>query len=260
MKNPRAHRCAILLAALALMVIVLGACLTSEIRAMPGDATPSNVSAPYLEQAHRGAGYVLAFLTIGFAIWLTSLPGWLALATVVVESFSSGIPVLHALLAPVLFSLVVVIALVTSEDWHSGPKLVESPWGPLRPLAIAVPILVVMQAGIGAAFRHNAMGVLSHILNAMIVLLVVLGAGVFVLRQYPEHRSLRPAALALLIITGIQVLLGFAVYLVLLMSSGNNAGLIVTGVMHVTNGALTMAASVVFAMQMKRNLIQLSGA
>ena len=71
--------------------------------------------------------------------------------------------------------------------------------------------------------------------------------------------SLRPAALALLIIAGVQVLLGFSVYLTLLMSSENNIGLIVTGVLHVVNGSLTLAASVVLAMQMNRNLIQLSG-
>ena len=80
------------------------------------------------------------------------------------------------------------------------------------------------------------------------------------IRQYEEHHALRPAALALLIIAGVQVLLGFSVYLTLLMSSENNIGLIVTGVLHVVNGSLTLAASVVLAMQMNRNLIQLSGA
>ncbi len=121
-------------------------------------------------------------------------------------------------------------------------------------LGFAIPILVVLQIGLGAAFRHNAMGVLWHILNAMIVLLVILIVGIFVLRQYPEHPSLRPAALALVIIAGVQVLLGFSVYLVLLMSSENNSGLIVTGVLHVANGALTLAASVVLALQMRRNI------
>jgi heme A synthase len=104
------------------------------------------------------------------------------------------------------------------------------------------------------------MGVLWHILDALIVLAVAMVAGVCVIRQYEEHNSLRPAALALLIIAGVQVLLGFAVYLTLLMSSENNIGLIVTGVLHVVNGSLTLAASVVLAMQMNRNLIQLSGA
>jgi heme A synthase len=124
-----------------------------------------------------------------------------------------------------------------------------------------VPFLVLPQIFLGAELRHNATGVLLwHILDAMFVLLVILVAGVFVLRQYPEHPVLRPAALAPVIVTAGQVLFGFSAYLILLMSESNNAGLIITGVLHVVNGALTLAASSVFAMQMKRNLIQLSGA
>jgi hypothetical protein len=37
-------------------------------------------------------------------------------------------------------------------------------------------------------------------------------------------------------------------------------GLIIIGVLHVANGAVTLAASVVLAMQMNRNLVQSSGA
>jgi heme A synthase len=176
-----------------------------------------------------------------------------------VQVISGRTPVLHAVLAPVVFSLIVVVAVLTSKGWQAGPRPVESPWAPLRPLGIAVPVLVLLQIGLGAAFRHNAMGVLWHILNAMIVLIVILIAGVFALRQYPEHPSLRPAALTLVIVAGVQVLLGFTVYMVLLISSENNTGLIITGVVHVVNGALTLAASVVFAMQMQRNLIKSSG-
>jgi len=53
---------------------------------------------------------------------------------------------------------------------------------------------------------------------------------------------------------GVQVLLGFSVYMVLLVSSENNTGLIITGVMHVFNGALTLAASVVLTLQIQRNI------
>jgi heme A synthase len=115
-------------------------------------------------------------------------------------------------------------------------------------------VVVFLQIGLGAAFRHNAMGVIWHILNALIVLGVVLVAGIFVVRQHPEHPALRSSALALLIIAGMQVLLGFSVYLVLLMSSDNNTALIVTGVLHVANGSLTLAASVAFSLQVIRNI------
>jgi heme A synthase len=251
------HRCAILLAVLALIVIAMGALLTSEIRTLPGTvSTP----APALEHAHRAAGYALAILTLGLAIWIRSPAAWIAFATIVLEGLSAAVPVAHAFEAQIFFAVLVALAVLTSKSWEAESRPVESPWKPLRSLGMAVPFLVFLQIGLGAAFRHSAMGVIWHILNALIVLLVILIAGIFVLRQYPEHPTLRPAALALVIVTGVQVLLGFSVYLVLLMSEQNNTGLIVTGVLHVVNGALTLAASVVFAMQMQRNLIQLSGA
>ncbi|MDP9055612.1 MAG: hypothetical protein M3N93_15125, partial [Acidobacteriota bacterium] len=76
------HRCSNLLALLALIAIVLGACLTSETRPLPGAVAASAAAAsePQLEQAHRIAGYVTAAGTAGLAIWVTNLPGWLALA------------------------------------------------------------------------------------------------------------------------------------------------------------------------------------
>jgi len=254
MRNPWLHRCAVLLGALTLVVIILGASLTSEIRPLPGTPDPSTVvSAPGLEQAHRVAGYAVALLTLGIAICYSSLVGWIAMAAVIIESLLGGFPIIHAWLAPIFFALITVIAVLTSQGWQEGPILVENQWEGVRPLASAVTILVVLQIGLGAAFRHDAMGVIWHIFNAMIVL-VILVAGMCILRQYPEHRSLRPAALALVIITGVQVLLGFSVYMVLLVSSKNNLGLIITGVVHVVNGALTLAASAVLTMQIHRNL------
>jgi heme A synthase len=255
MKNPWLHRCALLLAVVTLIVIILGTSLTSETRPLPGATAPAPVvSAPGLEQAHRVAGFAVAVYTLGLAIWYSGLFGWIALSAVIVESSLGSFPVIHAILSPIFFSLVVAIALLTSKNWQEGPKPVETKREPLRTLGSAIPILIVIQIGLGAAFRHNDMGVIWHILDAMIVLLVILMAGVFVLREYPDHPSLRPAALALLIITGVQVLLGFSVYLVLLISSENNSGLIVTGVLHVVNGSLTLAASVVLAIQMKQNI------
>ncbi len=256
MKITWGHRIAVITAVAALAAIALGALLTSEIRVMPGAAGPSTVTAPGLEEAHRISGYVVAGLTLLTAITVSNLAGWLALAAAAGEIFLAPIPALHAMLAPVYFALLVAVAVLTSDAWQAGPKPVPSQWGPLRPLGICVPLLIVLQVGLGAAFRHNAMGVVWHILNALIVILAILIAAVFVLRQYPDHPTLRPAALALIIIAGIQILLGFTVYMVLLVSSENNIGLIVIGVLHVVNGSLTLAAGLVLCMEMQRNLIQ----
>jgi hypothetical protein len=255
MKSPWLHRSAIVLAVLTLIAIILGASFTSEIRPLPGSPTTVPlIAAPGLEQAHRIAGYVIAFLTLGLAIWYSKMTGWLALATAGLESLLGGVPIIHALLAPVLFSLTAAIAVLTSNDWQAGPRLVKTDWKRLLQLGTAVPVLLILQVALGAAFRHNAMGVLWHILDAMVVLVVILVPGIFVMQHHPEHPALRSAALALLIVTGIQVLLGFTVYMVLLISGENNLGLIITGAMHAANGSLTLAAGVVFAMQVHRNI------
>src|SRR5580698_3244024 len=158
MKSLWLHRCAVLLAVFTLAVIILGACLISEIRPLPGAETSSPVvSAPGLEQAHRIAGYAVALLTLGLAIWYSSLIGWIALAVVIIESVLAGVPIIHAWLSPIFFTLVVVIAVLTSRGWQDGPVLIENQWKRLRPVASVVPILVVIQIGLGAAFRHNAM-------------------------------------------------------------------------------------------------------
>ena len=180
--------------------------------------------------------------------------GWLTIAAALAEALTGSSPVLHAILSPILLACIAAVALTTSERWQAGPKPVPTHWRPIRTIGILVPILVLMQIALGAAARHGKMNPISHVMDAFIVIAILLVAGVFVLRQYPEHLSLKPAALTLLIVGGIQVLLGFAVYLILLMSEANNMGLIITGVLHVTNGALTLAASVVLAMEMSRNI------
>ena len=67
------------------------------------------------------------------------------------------------------------------------------------------------------SYRYRALGVLWHILNAMIVLLLILVVAVFLVRQFPQHPTLRPAAVALAVITAIQVMLGFTTFMMLIL-------------------------------------------
>lgn len=255
MKQRRIFLCAITAALAVGIVIGLGALLTGEIRTLPGGPA-STVTAPDLQQAHRLAGYAAAVITIGLAIMAQSITGWLALAAMLGEVALAGIPMAHATLAPVCFALIVAVGAMNSASWQAGPRPVKPVFGALRTLGILVPVLVFIQIGLGAAFRHNHMGFISHVMDSLIVIAIILIPGVAVLRSYPDHPILRPAALTLVIVGGIQVVLGFTVFLVLLMSSENNMGLIVTGVLHVLNGALTLGASLVFAIAMQKNLIQ----
>jgi heme A synthase len=263
--NAGLYAYSVLLAACTLVLIMMGACVTSEIRALPGSTVvpPPTSTSALLDQAHYIAGIAVGVLTAGLAIWIWVADrrswmrtlGGIALLAIVAESLLGSFPILHALLAPLLFALLSAIALFTSKDWARGAEPAEYGWQPsLRSIGVLLPVIVFMQIALGAAYRHNAMGVLWHIFNALLVLLLILVVGVFVIRQYPKHRSLRPAAHALVIIASTQVLLGFTVFLVLLISKGNNLTLVISSVAHVVTGSLTLAATVIMVIQIRRHM------
>lgn len=253
MRNPWLHRFAVFVAVLGFVVIGLGAYLTSTIRPLPGSDQGTMGTAPGLEQLHLVVAGLTVISTIALAIWVRTTAGWIALAVMLAEgALGSFAPIFHAILAPILFSSLVAVAVRTSETWSRPPVPANEVWPPLRKMAIIAPILVVIQISLGTAFRHNAMGVVWHILNAGIVLLLVMVWGVCVLRQFPEHPALRPAAIWMLVITGVQVLLGFTVYMVILIVSQTNMTLIIAGVLHVLTGSLTLAATVVMWLVLRR--------
>jgi heme A synthase len=257
LRSPWVHRYAVLLAVLVFLLLATGAYLTSNIRPMPGPNPGPVATAPGLQQIHLILAGLVGLLTLGLGLWLRRLPGWIALAAVIVESaLGSSLgnfgTILHAILAPILFSSVVAAAVVTSESWSQPPAPAKDLWPPLRKMAILAPILVGVQISLGAGFRHNAMGVAWHILNAGIALLLIMVLGVCLLRQYPEHPALRPASITLLVITGVQVLLGFGVFLVILIVSENNQALMVSGTAHVLTGSLVLAATVALALELRR--------
>jgi heme A synthase len=162
--------------------------------------------------------------------------------------------VVHALLAPIYFSVVIALGVFTSNRFAAGPELVDDKFGTLRKTVLWTIALVLVQIALGASYRYNVLGVIWHILNAMVVLVLILVVGVLTLKQYPAHPALRPAALALVVIAGAQVLLGFATFLVLLMVSKNTPALVYVSVAHITIGAVTLAASVAMAIQIRHNI------
>jgi heme A synthase len=274
MTTPGLHRFAILVALFALLLIVAGAWLSSEVLPLPGSA-PAAAAATTdawtsLAKVHRILGDTTGTLTIALAIWLTIAGGprrhigWAAVIVVVAEAFL-GIPaalqafpralgIVHALLAPIYFALLAAIVIFTSRRFIAGPELVDDKFGTLRKLSLWLVAFVLLQIALGASYRYNALGVIWHILNAMVVLVLLLVVGVVTLKQFPAHRALRPAAHSLLGIGGVQVLLGFATFLVLLMVSQNTPALVYVSVAHIAFGAITLAAAVAMAIQIRYNV------
>jgi heme A synthase len=269
-------RYAILLAFWLLIAIVAGASLTSELQPQPGpgvpQVSPSTAIEVSLNEIHVIASVVTVVLILGLAVWFQmaahAVPlrklAWAAVAIVaaggvfgirgVLESLPRGAGFLHALLAQLLLSLVAAIAVEIYRIPGKYPVLADSGRPSLRSLAPVMPALALLQVVLGASYRHDLSGVMWHILNALVVGIVVLCVSMMVIRQYAEHRLMQPAALALAIITGVQIFLGFATFIMMLIVSGGSAALTILSVAHVTTGALTLAGTVVLMIEIRTNL------
>jgi heme a synthase len=275
------HRYAILLAVCTLFLVVAGASVTSKEAGLSvpdwplsyGQVMPQMTGGVFFEHGHRMVATAVGFMTIVLCVWLTLVEtrkwmktlGGVALGAVIIQGLLGGLTVKlmlppavsisHACLAQLFFSTTVAIALFTSNSWLKGPEIVEDHgWPSLRSLAVVTPIMVLAQIALGAAFRHRAIGVLPHVLFAMIVTLVVLFVSTFVLHQFPDHRALSAAAKALLGVTFFQVMLGVAAYYTRLQAAQQPLAMVLTTVAHVATGGLTMAASVVLSIQILRNV------
>jgi heme A synthase len=268
------HRYSILVAFFVLLVLIAGAVVTSLERPIsPVPSLPTTPTAMAFESWHRLGSVFVAILIAGLAVWLTKAGkrrdlaqfGWIFLAIFVVEgllgtalgSLSPLTDILHALIGQIAFASAAAISMFTSERWQRGPNLIEDSWRPpLRKLAFFLPAIVILQIILGAAFRYRAVSVIWHILNAMIVLLSILIVSVFLVRQFPEHPSLRPAAIALGGIAGVQVFLGFTTFILLLLLPESSPAVIIVSVVHVATGALTLAATVSLAAEIRRNAVE----
>jgi hypothetical protein len=265
MKRSRVHLFARFVAFCTLLLVMSGAGVTSS-RGQPRQALFQNV--------HVAAAVADTFLIVGLLIWLFRagarawLPrvGWSTLAVLVVDAGlgalqqhgSSGplAGTLHAWLAALLFAAVAAIALFTSSSWQREAELVRDyGWPSLRFLSSTAAFLVAVQVGFGAGFRHSAVGVMPHLLGALVVAIFIIIVGAFVTTQFPKHASLRPMAVAFMTITGIQVFLGMGAFLMRMMNTAGSLVFLTISVAHVATGSLTLAAGVMLAIEIRRGVL-----
>ena len=272
-EDVRLHRYSMLVAFCVLLVLIAGAIVTSLERPIsPVPSMPTTPAAVSFESWHRLGALFVAVLIAGLAVWLGKASkdsglrqlGWIVLSIFVVEgalgialrSLSPLTDILHALIGPISLAAVALVTVFTSARWKRGPNFIEDSWRPpLRKLGFFLPAIVILQIILGAAFRYRAASVIWHILNAMIVLLSILIVCVFLVRQFPEHPALRPAAIALGGIAGVQVFLGFITYVLMLLLPESSPAVIIVSVIHVATGALTLAAAVSLAAEVRRHAV-----
>jgi len=222
-----------------------------------------------LQDFHTAAAIVDALLIVGLFIWLVRTGaqpwlrrfGWGTLALLVVDAgpgkFQGPVAgTLHAGLAVLLFAAIAAIALFTSPSWQRDAELVQDyGWPSLRFLSSAAAFLVAVQVGFGAGFRHSAVGVLPHLLGALVVALFIMIVGAFVTHQFGKHAVLRPMAVALMVITGIQAFLGMAAFLLRMMETAGTLLFLAISVAHVATGSMTFALSVMLAIEIRRSVL-----
>jgi cytochrome c oxidase assembly protein subunit 15 len=278
------HRFSVFLAICTLFLVIAGASVTSNQAGLSvpdwplsyGQVMPEMKGGVFYEHGHRMIASGVGFLTVILAIWLwrADQRAWMrrlglaSLLAVITQGMLGGMTVLfllpkavsisHALLAQIFFSTTVAIAIFTSPGWQRGPQPVDdSGWPSFRSLATIVPILVLMQIALGAAYRHRAFGILPHVLGAIVIGTLLLLFAVFVLVQFGAHKPLRGSAWALLSITIAQLLLGIAAYgarISTMESPYPMPLMVVLTVAHVGMGALTMAGTVALSIQVFRHV------
>lgn len=260
--GPELSRFGIATAVSSLLAIAAGALLTN------GIVGPSI----YLgAKPHTVIAMLSLSLTVALAIWLipsnissfVRTSGWVAVALFAVNvglpaiirerPLPIGLAVLHACVAPLLFSAIVIVAVYTWPGWEDRPQEIDLTNTPLlSTLADAAPFLTLIQIAMGAAYRHKAMGVMPHMAGAMLVALPLLIISVLLLQQFPKHATLRPLAIWMMTILLLQVALGIGAFVMRLLDFDTAPGFAHLAAGHVTVGALTLAVSVLGCIEMRR--------
>jgi heme A synthase len=242
-----------------LLLVMTGAAITSS-----RDRPPL----PWLSTVHEAVAIAVSLLLVVLVIALFRysqwLIGWVILALLATEIVSGHVPkhpeaqaiwTLHAIFSAFLFASVAVVALITSPPWQRDPDPVQDyGWPSLRFLSDAAAVLVALQVGFGASMRHGQIGVMFHLLGALVVAIFIIIAGVFSTNQFPKHAVLRPLAVSLMVVTGIQVFLGMTTFLMRMMNGTGTIAWLIISVAHVVNGSLTFAASVLLAIAIRRDV------
>jgi hypothetical protein len=211
-------------------------------------------------QWHAAAGALAGILTIGLAVWIARVEkrawlrrlSWTAAAGVIAQCLLGLAPmpqptalrVAHALIAQLLFSAVVAIAVFTSAAWQGAPEAVVLA-SVLPTLAKITPVLVLAQVSLGVAHRHGVIEVLPHIVGALIVVPFILIVSMNLIYR-DEYEALRSAGTRLMVVASIQLFLGFALFTMGLLDV-DPVVVIVTTLFHSGVSALTLVASVVMA-------------
>ena len=127
-------------------------------------------------------------------------------------------------------------------------------------MSLVMVACVWLQLILGAAFRHSGMRLLPHLIGAVVVVCVTHWAAIKAIKRYRHIPSVKKTASTLLMLVGLQVVLGIGAYVTrVILSPGSKEPLlsmVIATVAHVAGGALVLATSVALAIQIHRHTAQ----
>jgi heme a synthase len=286
--NRSLHRFAVFLAGWTFLLIIAGALVTSNDAGLSVPDWPTSFGSLYkiphlvggvrFEHTHRMIAQVAGLLTIILAVWTwrADQRPWMkylaigALGTVIAQGILGGLTVLfylpppissaHAALAQTFFCLTVAMAVFTGPRWvEEVPKVEADVRRPrLFTLTLLSILVLYVQLGLGAMFRHHGMSWWPHVINAPGVGLVLTWTAIRALSLYAKIDAVRRPAIVILALLVTQLFLGFLAFSTRV-AWGHDAiqpelPMVISTVAHVAVGALLLATVVVLAIQVWRHV------
>ena len=248
MNAPLLHRVARAVAVLELLSIFTGA-VTSSFRIALGHSQVGGI--------HQGFSLSAMLFAVAFCFLARRRPvSWLLLASIALAALTAWPSlhvVWHAVFAHSALALATAALVLSAPEWVKPSERVDlGSFRAMRPAAIITPGAILIQISLGALYRHQIIGVMPHMLGAMIVALLTLVVSVILLQHFAVQAQLKSAATSLISAVLTQVCLGIAVFMMLLLNAGNTTVFAWVATGHVFMGTLTLAASVVTALQVFR--------
>ncbi|HVP64777.1 MAG TPA: COX15/CtaA family protein [candidate division Zixibacteria bacterium] len=287
--NRAHHRFAMVVAGCVFCLIIAGALVTSNDAGLSVPDWPTSFGSMYkipplvngvqFEHIHRMIAQFIGLLTIILALWTQRVDrrpwmkalGWAALGTVIAQGLLGGLTVMfklppaistaHATLAQTFFCIIVSMALFTSQSWveETPVRVADEGRLPLTTISILTVIAIWLQLILGAAFRHSGMKLLPHLIGAVVVVAIVHVDAIRAIKRFREIPQVKKPATALLMLIGLQVVLGIGAYITrVVLSPGAPKPLesmVATTVAHVAGGALVLATAVALAIQIHRHTL-----
>ncbi|HVB33316.1 MAG TPA: COX15/CtaA family protein [Patescibacteria group bacterium] len=274
-RTPRPlHRFVVFTTACTFLLLIAGALVTSTGAGLsvptwpfaPSGILPRMVGGVRFEYSHRMIAGFVGLLTLVMAAWAWRREPrrwlrWLAMGAlilVVIQAVLGGVTVLfdlpaaistaHAATAQIFFCTLVALVLFTGDWWQNDvPRMEEKARPMLCSVASATVAVIFVQLVLGAAFRHDAFGVLPHVFGAGVVTAMVAWTATIVFTRYADIAPLRQTAKFLVALLAVQLCLGVAAYWAVLYQNQLPQPYplpVAITVAHVVNGALTLAAAV----------------